>query len=100
MKKIMLFCSQGMSTSALIKKMKEAAEKLHYECEISAHTVYEIMTLGKKADCVLLGPQVRYQLEKAKKELIGIPVDCIEMRSYAIGDGEAILKQAKKMMGD
>lgn len=27
MKKIMLFCSQGMSTSMLVNAMKEAAEK-------------------------------------------------------------------------
>lgn len=100
MKKIMLFCSQGMSTSALVKKIQDAANKQNYECEVTANTVYEIESLGKNADCVLLGPQVKYQLKKSQEALKGIPVDCIEMRAYAICDGEAILNQARKMMGD
>ena len=36
MKKILLLCSAGMSTSILVKKMKESAEKRNIEAEIEA----------------------------------------------------------------
>ena len=37
MKKIYLFCANGLSTSMLVKKMKDAAVKNEFECEIVAH---------------------------------------------------------------
>ena len=36
MKKILLLCSNGMSTSLMVKKMLEAAEKKGIEVEIKA----------------------------------------------------------------
>lgn len=98
MKKIMLFCSQGMSTSMLVNAMKEAAEKENYECDISAHTQYDVETLGKKADCILLGPQIRFMKEKVSKDMAPIPVDFIDMRKYAMMDGKGVLHQAIDMM--
>ena len=34
MKRILLLCNAGMSTSMLVKKMKESAEKRNIEAEI------------------------------------------------------------------
>ncbi|MEF1308445.1 PTS sugar transporter subunit IIB, partial [Vibrio owensii] len=39
MKKILLCCSAGMSTSMLVKKMEQAAEKQGIECKIDALSV-------------------------------------------------------------
>ena len=39
MTKIVLLCAAGMSTSALVRKMKDAAKAEGYECDISAHSV-------------------------------------------------------------
>ncbi|MBQ1415917.1 MAG: PTS sugar transporter subunit IIB, partial [Selenomonas sp.] len=36
MRKIILLCSAGMSTSMLVRKMQEAAAADNYECEIAA----------------------------------------------------------------
>ena len=36
MKKILLVCSAGMSTSLLVSKMKASAENQKIECEINA----------------------------------------------------------------
>ena len=41
MTKIVLLCAAGMSTSALVRKMKDAAKAEGYECDISAHSVSE-----------------------------------------------------------
>ena len=34
MKKIVLLCASGMSTSMLVKKMQEAAKAENYDCEL------------------------------------------------------------------
>ena len=36
MKKILLMCNAGMSTSMLVSKMREAAEAQGYDCTIEA----------------------------------------------------------------
>lgn len=99
MKNIVLLCNMGLSTSALMKKMKNHAEKIGFECEISAHPVTEAVKVGEKADCLLLGPQISYQMDRVKKILPDKPIEGIDMRSYGMLDGEAVLNQAKKLMG-
>lgn len=93
MKKIYLFCSAGMSTSFLVSKMKKAADERNYECEIVAHPVGEVENFGKDADIILLGPQVKYELNRVKDLFPNKIVECIDMRAYGMVDGEAVLKQ-------
>ena len=68
MRKIILLCAAGMSTSALVRKMQDAAKAENYECEISAHSVSEAKNYGS-ADIILLGPQVRYRLAHVRSVL-------------------------------
>ena len=72
MKKIILLCSNGMSTSMMVAKMKEAAKKIGYDCTIAA-----------------------YALSAA-----GIPAAPIDMKDYGMMNGVAVLKAARKMMGE
>lgn len=58
MKNIVLMCAGGMSTSIIMKNIKKAADAEGLECEVSAHAVNEAATIGRNADCILLGPQV------------------------------------------
>ena len=44
MKKILLVCSAGMSTSLLVNKMKNAAKEMDVEVEIEALPVSECST--------------------------------------------------------
>lgn len=60
MKKIMLCCSAGMSTSMLVKKMVEEAEKRNLEVDIKAFGVVEFEQNVGDYQVVLLGPQVKY----------------------------------------
>lgn len=95
MKKIILLCAGGMSTSLLVAKMKEEAQKDGYACEISAHSTAEAVKVGKDADLILLGPQVRFSLGKVKSQCPGVPVEAIDMRLYGKMDGKALLELAK-----
>lgn len=100
MKKIMLACSAGMSTSLLVNKMKEAAKAQGVEAEIWAISEADINSEIAKCDVLLLGPQVRFLLTKAKgiAEPHGIPVDVIDMRAYGMCDGKAVLDKAISMI--
>ena len=57
---IRLFCNQGMSTSLLVSKMNEAAEKQGLEVDIAAYPANEMDSRIDGVDCALLGPQVGY----------------------------------------
>lgn len=98
MKKIYLFCAAGMSTSLLVNKMKEAAKEENFECEIEAFPVSDASRKGKDADCILIGPQVRFELKKISAMFPDKPVSAIDMMAYGCMDGKSVLKQAKKAM--
>ena len=104
MKQILLVCSAGMSTSLLVTKMEQAAEKVGDEVEIFALPMSDGINRLSTVDCVLLGPQVRFQkntIEKAM-EAAGVskPCDVIDMKDYGMMNGEAVYKKAKAMMGE
>ncbi len=80
MTKIVLLCAAGMSTSALVRKMKDAAKAEDYECDISAHSVSEAKNY-QSADMILLGPQVRYRLKEVQGELPNNKVEVIDMKA-------------------
>ncbi len=100
MRKIVLLCSAGMSTSILVTKMQQAAADQGYEVEVSAHSVSEATRVGADADIILLGPQVRFNLSNVQKQLPGKPVEVIDMRAYGTMNGEAVINEVKKVLND
>ena len=93
MKKIMLCCSAGMSTSLLVKKMLEEADKRDLEVDIKAFGVAEFDEQVANYQVVLLGPQVKYMqkdLQKKAKDY-GIKVEPINMMDYGMQKGAAVL---------
>ena len=100
MRKILLVCSAGMSTSMLVRKIQEAAQKQNYEIEVDAFSISQARTIGHNWDIILLGPQVKFLLKEMKAAFPKKPVDAIEMRSYGRMDGEAVLRQARILLGD
>ncbi|TGY42181.1 PTS sugar transporter subunit IIB [Clostridium sartagoforme] len=97
MKKIVLLCNAGMSTSLLVAKMREAALELDEEYEINAYPVSEAKEKAKDADIVLLGPQVRFEQKKVQS-LVSCPVEVIDMAAYGMINGKKALESALKGM--
>lgn len=64
---ILLVCSAGMSTSMLVTRMLDSANTKGIDVRIEAHPVAEVEMYGLEADAILLGPQVRFQLNNVKK---------------------------------
>ena len=100
MKKIVLLCAAGMSTGMLVVKMKEAAAEMGYDCDINAYAVAEANEVTKDADIVLLGPQIRFQLDNIKKLCPDIPVEAINIQDYGMMNGKNVLKTVKEKIGE
>lgn len=99
MKKILLVCSAGMSTSMLVKKMQDTANKEGKDYEVEALALSEAKTKVDEVDVILLGPQVRFQKAQVEKVANGkVPVDVIDMQQYGMMDGEGVLKHAESLM--
>ncbi len=68
MKKILLCCAAGMSTSLLVTKMKQSATEKGISTDIWAVSIDDLNTnLEKGVDIVLLGPQIKYKLKDVKE---------------------------------
>ncbi len=93
MKKILLCCAAGMSTSLLVNKMKAAAEAKGIEVEIWAEPIEKAKTEIPKADVILLGPQIKYAFKdlKAIADESGKPIDVINMVDYGMMNGAKVL---------
>lgn len=98
MKRIVLFCAAGMSTSLLVNKMREAAQAGGYDYEINAYPLSQIPIIGPLADVILLGPQVRYHLSNTKQQCPGVPIEVIDMIAYGMLDGKKVIAQVSQMI--
>lgn len=97
---ILLCCAAGMSTSLLVTKMEKSAAEQGLQANIWAVAGDAVRNHIDKADCLLVGPQVRYMLPQLKKlgEEKGIPVDVINTVHYGTCNGEEVLKFAKQLI--
>lgn len=99
---IVLCCSAGMSTSLLVSKMESSAKAQGIDCKIWAVGSTEVnqQMENENVDVLLLGPQVRFLLQKLKAagEKKGIPVESINPMHYGLCNGEEVLKQAIKLI--
>lgn len=103
MKSILLACAAGMSTSMLVKRMKEYAESINAEINIEAMAISEAKEKirSNKPDIVLLGPQVRFQKKEIEEVTQGaIPVEVIDMKLYGQMDGRGVLESALTLIAN
>ena len=104
MKKIMLVCAAGMSTSLLVTKMEAAAKDLGDEVEIFALPISDGVNKVTEVDCILLGPQVRFQKPTVEKAMdaagVSKPVAVIDMKDYGMMNGAKVYATAKELMGE
>lgn len=100
MKKILLLCSAGMSTSMVVKKMRAAATAKQIDVHIEAQGVETIQDYLAEYDLFLLGPQIRFKKDELQKlaDPINKRVEVINMADYGMMKGEKILDDALKML--
>ena len=92
---IMLACSAGMSTSILVQRMEEAAKELNRDVTVLAIPTIEAIHHWQESNILLLGPQVRYELDRFKKTIKEeIPVFVIDQMDYGMGNGQKVLEFA------
>jgi PTS system cellobiose-specific IIB component len=98
MKNIVLCCAAGMSTSMLVQRMQDAAQKkvLRFLSRPSRSPSLKMAA----ADIILLGPQVKYEQAKlqALADPFGKKVAVIDMMDYGMMKGDAVLDKALKML--
>lgn len=90
-KKILLACSGGFSTSMLVQRMKEAAVAKNLNIEILAvgeDNIFEQLD----SDVLLLAPQITHKLEDLSSDL-NMPVFTIDMMDYGMMNGEKVLAE-------
>lgn len=95
MKKILLVCSAGMSTSLLVMKMNVAASQLGIAVNIRATAEADLEDNIAGTDIVLLGPQVRYLESKLRSRVpSGVPIEVIGSVDYGTMNGAKVLEFA------
>ncbi|WP_039057277.1 PTS sugar transporter subunit IIB [Enterobacter sp. Bisph1] len=104
MKRIVLCCSAGMSTSLVVTKMEKAAAERGLELKIYAIAEQtlrdELQSYTTDIVAVLLGPQVRFKLAESQKLAgeYGIPVAVIDSVAYGTLNGAKVLDQALALL--
>lgn len=99
MLRILLCCAAGMSTSLLVTKMEAYAASQGIEAKIWAVSESTVAEQAGQFDVLLVGPQIRFRLKALQKEYGDkVPVEMIPMAQYGRMDGEAVVKQALRMV--
>lgn len=98
MKKILLCCSAGMSSSILVKSMREEATALGIECAIASVSAIQVEQYIKKVDIVLIAPQCTHEFQRIEKiaKPLSIPVLFIGRKEYGKMNGKSVLMRALK----
>ena len=99
MKRILLCCAAGMSTSMLVARMQKHASENHLDVEINAISINELEDHIHQCDCCLLGPQIKYKLADIEEKLtpLNIPVAVINTMDYGMMRGDKVLESALAM---
>lgn len=98
---ITLVCAAGMSTSMLMVKMQQSANKQGIEVKIVAMPETKFESYKGVTDVLLLGPQISFLEDemRGKYEPKGIKVAVINMIDYGSMNGEKVLKDALLLLG-
>ena len=97
--KILLCCNAGMSSSILVKKIRDVAEKTGEDIEVSAVANASIKNEVGKWDVCLVGPQLVFAVDSIHQQL-NIPVASIEPREYNIEPGYGVYTDMNAIRAD
>lgn len=98
--KFVICCSQGMSSSALMKRMQDYVKEEHLEVTVKAATVDQILSGDILFDVLLLGPQIRFEKTKIKNSFPESIVDVIPMKAYGRLDGGEVVRLGLQLLNE
>lgn len=92
-KRILICCAAGMSSSILVKSMRDTASKLNINIKIGAVNIGNVDQYIGKVDYILLAPQIEYEynnlLRRAKR--YDVEVLKITHQEYGRLEGKSLL---------
>lgn len=97
--RILLVCAGGLSSSIVMKKVRDYGEEIGQDITIDAVGVPAVEASYKDYDCVLTAPQIRNRQKDIEKWCVGVPVAAMPPQDYAIGNAKNIYALAKKVTG-
>jgi len=101
MRKIVLVCGAGMSTSLLVTRMIDAAKAKDVEYEIIAVPSSGMKGHVEDADVLLLGPQVSFMKKGLVEKYMdfNVVVEVINSIDYGMMKGDKVLDFAESLIG-
>ncbi len=94
--KVVLVCNGGMSTSILANRINEVGGGKY---EVEAYGEQEYAEHLDGAQCVLLGPQIRYLITDIRKAVgDDIPVESIDPRTYGTMNAQKVIEQIDRLI--
>ena len=102
MKKILLVCAGGFSTSMLARRMEEAARNRGVAVEIYAvgeDQAFDDIVGDPDVDILILGPQLGHKLNVFQEES-PIPVMIVNSFDYGTMNGEKVFNEVLEKLGE
>ena len=97
MKKILVCCNTGVTTSLLVSKLEAEAVRRGAEYDIQAYPLAQAIDHLAEADVVLLAPQIGFA-QSNLMEATKAPVSVIDVEAYSHASAAAILDAAAELM--
>jgi PTS system cellobiose-specific IIB component len=99
LKKILLACNAGMSTSLLVQKMQAEVKAQGLDVEVAAYPLNQALDHIEGADILMLGPQIKYAKDDAVAAAGDVPVTVIDMADYGRMNAKKVLADAMAIIG-
>lgn len=97
MKKILLCCASGFSTSILLQNMYDHFDDNDIEAKIKAVSTGEVKDIAEEWDIVMVAPQMSH-LTEVIKESTTKPVISIPPEIYQNGSGKEVCELALRIL--
>ena len=96
--KIILCCSQGMSSSIFVKALRNEIKAQNLDYTVASIGIFELSKYIEKTDLVLLAPQVKYALKDVseKSKTYNIPTILINEADYGMMNVKKLLKNIQE----
>lgn len=101
--KVLLVCSQGMSSAIAAKALQDAAAKKGVEIEVNECSTQAFAEEIKNGYAIgMVAPQIRhrYDVLKQQADSAGIPCVLIQPQGYTPLGGPKLLAQIEKELGE